>query len=162
MGAHLWTQQNISTGGKYFTRWGPQSLYFFICFLPFLALLHQFQHPNAGCGQPATAPHSKSPAEPQASVQSLRGKQVWKQKPASARAQPLRGDGAAPGSISRCAACPWEPKLGPVKVRGPFSHRLPRGRLPSPRTYHLLQSRLPRQHLPGAKTKYSGSPKRHN
>lgn len=190
MGAHPRTQQNISTGVKHFAGLGPQSLFFFSAFFLFniaasvstpkcrtwiVGLSYPSEKPDRTPGSSAVSQTEKRTVTKPAFTWGRAQAKAESKAPGERRALsccPLlrapawallrHGTQPASGSVS-CGTAPGAGlKFGPAEVKGPFSRWLPRGRLSSPGVYDLLHSRLPQWHLPGAKTKYSGSPKWHN
>lgn len=189
MGAHTLAQQNLSTGTSVLLVWDPRAFFFFFLFFFFfiLSLLHQVQYRNAGGRQftPATPSTNLTKRRLQHSpsdrnVQMTNPALAWDLAQAYMVSSEHRTYSAAltPAllqhqtemgpppehlqSISCSTAHRPGLKFSPAEVKGPLSHWLHRGWLSSPHIQGLLQSCLLQWHLPGAKTKYSGSPTLHH
>lgn len=180
MGAHPWTQQNISTGVKYFAGLGPQSLLFWFCFLAFflfniaaslstskcrtwtVRLSYPFEKPDRTPGSSAVSqtemctvrkwafiwapaqPRPRQRAEQSAPAEGLCCAVPCRGQSLVPRPRHRRSSGARPslptarGAASRSVSCGAAPGVG-AKIRSRWSrracfpHRLPRGRLSSPR-----------------------------
>lgn len=183
----LWPNTTLAQA-QVFCWFGTPEPFLFVCFLFFiLSLLHQAQYWNAGGRQVAPATSSTSLTKRRLK-HSPSDRNMQMTKPALARAsaqaytvsskhrthsaaltpallQHRTEKGLPPEhlqSISCSTAHSQGLKFGLAEVKGPLSHRLHQGWLSNPHVQGLLQSCLLQWHLPGAKTKYSGSPTLHH